>query len=362
MDVKREDHIKKVCEAINKGPFGGENHDAILYLGAREAQKIRRFPTGHPALDQATGGGYPVGRFIEIYGPESGGKTTTCLHAIAEFQKKFPNEDVALIDVEFSFDPEYAAAIGVDTEVLMVHQPENGEQALNVLRQLVGLGVKLIIVDSVAALAPLAEIEGNIGDDHIARQARMMSQTMRTICSEAGKAETTVLFTNQVRAKIGVMFGEKTTTPGGNALKFYCSIRLQIVRIGNEKDGEEKVGAKTKITVKKNKTAPPFRVANLIISFGRGFDLVAGILDAAIEKKIIKKKGSWFSYEDDRLGQGRAKCIDTLHSNKDLLDEVNAKLNGSTAVDPDTINTDSGVDDIVRIPVTEEDQVQVDDI
>ena len=240
----------------------------------------------------------------------------------------------------------------------MVHQPENGEQALNVLRQLVGLGIKLIIVDSVAALAPLAEIEGNIGDDHIARQARMMSQTMRTICSEAGKADTTILFTNQVRAKIGVMFGEKTTTPGGNALKFYCSIRLQIVRIGNEKDGDDAVGAKTKITVKKNKTAPPFRVANLVISFGRGFDLVAGILDAAIEKKIIKKKGSWFSYGDDRLGQGRAKCMDALYSNKDLLEEVKEKLNGSTVVDPGS----GVVDDIVRIPVTEEDQVKIDDI
>ena len=310
MDKAREGRIKKICAAVNSGQFGGANKDALQYFGGGVDRRVRRFSSGHPSIDDALGGGWPIGRVIEVYGPESGGKTTACLHAVAEHQMAFPDEDIAFIDVEHSLDQEYAEALGVDLEPLMICQPESGEQAVNVLRQLIALGVKLIVVDSVAALTTTNEMGGDIGDDHMAERARLMNRTLRMITADAGKRGCTVFFTNQIYEKIGVTYGEKTTTPGGRALKFYASVRAEIRRIGSEKesaaDDADVVGAKTKFTVKKNKTAPPFRVATITLTFGVGFDRVIGVLDAAVDAKVVQKRGSWFSFGDEQIG--RASC------------------------------------------------------
>ena len=255
--LSREARIAKMCETINKGEHGGTNKDAMTWLGSREVKKLGRFSSGDPELDAALGGGWPIGRFIEIYGPESGGKSTLCLHAIAEFQKLFPDDDVALIDTEYSFDEEYAAALGVNTRWLMVHQPDNGTQALNVLEELIKLGVRLIIVDSVAALTTKEEMEGDLGDAQVAEQARLMSRALRRLTGEAGKRQTTVLWTNQLREKIGVTYGDTTTTPAGRALKHYASIRVGVRRVATEKeivDGVKvAIANETKADVKKNK-------------------------------------------------------------------------------------------------------------
>lgn len=256
-DLSREGRIAKMCDTINKGEHGGANKDAMTWLGSREVKKLERFPSGSPELDDALGGGWPVGRFIEIYGPESGGKSTMCLHAIAEFQRLFPDDDVALIDTEYSFDEEYAANVGVNTRWLMVHQPDNGTQALNVLEELIKLGVRLIVVDSVAALTTKEEMDGNLGDAQVAEQARLMSRALRRLTGEAGKRQTTVFWTNQLREKIGVTYGDTTTTPAGRALKHYASIRVGIRRVATEKekiDGVEvPIANDTRADVKKNK-------------------------------------------------------------------------------------------------------------
>lgn len=333
--MSREERIKKMCETINKGAYGGDAKDAVTYLGSREVIPLERFTSGDPEIDKALGGGWPRGRFIEIYGPESGGKTTCCLHAIAEFQRKYPDEDVALIDTEYSFDEEYAKALGVNTRWLIVHQPDNGTQALNVLDQLIKLGVAAIIVDSVAALTTAAELEGNLGDVQVAEQARLMSSALRRLTTEAGKRKTTVFWTNQLREKIGVTYGDSTTTPAGRALKHYASIRCAIRRIGTEKekvDGEEvAIANATQIDVKKNKTAPPFRVAKFFISYGRGIDPVVSTFDGAVKRGIIEKKGSWFIYGQDSLAQGRYKGIETIRENEELYAEIKQKLDEAIA-------------------------------
>lgn len=326
--VSRERRLKDICEAINKGVFGGESHDAVTYLGSRDMVSIERFSSGSPRLDEALGGGWPKGRFIEIFGPESGGKTTLVLHAIAEHQKKYPDEDIALIDSEYSFDEEYAANVGVQTKWLMVNQPSSGQQALNVMRQLIQNGVKFLVVDSVAALTTKEELEGDIGDAQMADQARMMSRALRTLTTEAGSRKVTIFFTNQMREKIGVMYGDKTTTPAGRALKHYASVRVQISRIGTVKDkvGDEEivVSAKTKADVKKNKTAAPFMKAEFCISFGHGIDHVAEVVDTAIEMKVIEKRGAWFGLKatGEQIAQGRLGVLDALRTNEEWLKKV----------------------------------------
>jgi recombination protein RecA len=335
---ERAERIARICGAINKSSFGGENGDAVMWLGSRDALVLERFSSGEPGLDDALGGGWPKGRFIEIFGPESGGKTTLTLHAIAEFQKKYPNEDCALIDTEYTFDEWYAQRLGVNTKYLIVHQPDAGEQALNVLEMLIKQGVAMIIVDSVAALTTRAELEGDIGDTHVGEQARLMSQALRRLTMEAGKHGATVLWTNQMRDKIGVTWGDKTTTPAGRALKHYASVRVHIVAIGKVKEkvkGEDVVvSTKNKASVKKNKTAPPFKVAEFCISFGHGIDRVAGILDNAIAFKVVKKSGAWFSFNGVdasgntglQLGQGRAQTLVLLRKDAELLGRIEADL------------------------------------
>lgn len=322
----RKNQLKDICEKINKSNWGGANKDALNFLGNKETKLLERWPSGSPELDDALGGGWPMGRIIELYGAESSGKSTLTLHAIAEFQRSFPDDNVALIDTEFAFDTTYAKNLGVNTDLLLINQPESGEQALNVLDQMLDLGVKLFVVDSVAALTPQAELNGEIGDAHIGLQARMMSQALRRLVSKLGKSNATIIFTNQTRDKINTFgFGDKSTTSGGKALKFYSSVRVEVARIGSEKQGDVIVSNKVKATVKKNKTFSPFRIANFIITFGYGIDQVAAVLDDAINKKIVDKSGAWFSYGETRLGQGRQNTLDFLRTNEGLLDEIKEK-------------------------------------
>ena len=342
VDNVREERIKGICAAINKSPFGGEEHDAVTWLGSREPIELERFSSGCEELDEALGGGWPKGRFIEVFGPESGGKTTLVLHAIAEHQKKYPNEEVGLVDVEFSFDEDYATKLGVNTKYLIVNQPSSGKQALNVTRQLILAGVKLIVFDSVAALTTENEMEADLGDQKMAEQARMMSPALRALTSEAGPRKVTIFFTNQVREKIGIMYGDKTTTPAGKALKHYASIRAQISRIGTVKekiDGEDVVvSAKTKVDIKKNKTAAPFRKAEFCISFGHGIDQVAAVLDAAITLGVIEKRGAYLAFDGVQLGQGRAVVMEMMRTDEELFKKVTefvvaAKVSGKKSED-----------------------------
>jgi recombination protein RecA len=332
---EREERIKKICGVINKSTFGGENGNAVTWLGSRDTIIMKRFPSGDPQLDDALGGGWPKGRFIEVFGPEAGGKTTLTLHALAEHQKMFPNEDCALIDTEFAFDESYAQAIGVDTRYLIVHQPDSGEQALNILKMLIQSGIGVIIVDSVAALTTKAELEGDIGDTHVGQQARLMSQALRQLVMEAGSRGTTVFWTNQMRDKIGVMYGDKTTTPAGHALKHYASIRAHICAIGKVKEkvkGEDLiVSTQNLVNVKKNKTAPPFRRAKFCVSFGHGIDKIAGLLDAALALKLIVKKGGWFSMGDKQIGQGRLQIMEMIRKDVDMFDKLNEDITAAKA-------------------------------
>jgi len=270
---------------------------------------------------------YLMGNFIVQH------NTTLCYHAVAEFQKKYPDEDIAWVDSEYALDPEYAEKIGVDISTIIHHEPTDGNQAFEVIRHLIKSGVKLIIVDSVAALSPKEEIEASMEDtQRLGSAARMMSQALRVLVGEVGRAGVTILFTNQVRDKPGVMWGEKTTTPGGRALRFYASIRVDIRGIGQEKDGELVTSMHTKALCKKNKTAPPLRVANFIISFGVGVDRIAGIFDKSVERKVIEKAGAWFSFDGNRLGQGRSASLTQLRENEELLAEVEKKLLAAPAV------------------------------
>jgi len=344
----REKKIADICAAINKGAFGGDEHNAVTYLGSRDAIALERFPSGSPKLDEALGGGWPKGRQAEIFGPESGGKTTLALHAIAEYQKKYPDDEVALIDTEFSFDQEYAENIGVNTKYLIVHQPDSGDQALNILRQLIQMGVACIVVDSVAALTTKAELDGDLGDQQVADQARLMSRSLRTLTGEAGRRQATIFWTNQVREKIGVMWGDKTTTPAGRALKHYASIRVQIVAIGKntEQDGKDKivVSSKNKATVKKNKTAAPFKVAEFCISFGHGIDHAAEVLDTAMSFKVVTKKGSTISFGEEILAVGHAATLERIRGDVELMARVEKAIEGAkeAGVNPESEKQDEG--------------------
>ena len=295
---------------------------SIMKMGDEKVENVEVIPTGSLGLDLALGvGGYPKGRIIEIYGPESSGKTTLAIHAIAEAQRQ--GGIAAFIDAEHAFDRFYAAALGVDTDNLLISQPDNGEQALEIADQLIrSAAVDIVVVDSVAALTPKAEIEGDMGDNKVGLQARLMSQALRKLTASINKTNTTCIFINQLREKIGVMFGNPETTTGGNALKFYASVRIDIRPSTPIKDGETILGKQTKVKVVKNKVAPPFRRAEFDIMFGEGISRSGEIIDLGAELGIIKKSGSWYSYNDTKLGQGRDACKQVIMDNPELAEEL----------------------------------------
>ena len=298
----------------------------IMRLGDENIEEVSVIPTGSVGLNLALGvGGYPRGRIIEIYGPESSGKTTLAIHAIAEVQKS--GGIAAIVDAEHAFDRFYAEKLGVDIKNLLISQPDSGEQALEVVDQLVrSSAVDLIVIDSVAALTPKAELEGDMGDSKVGLQARLMSQALRKLTASINKTNTPCIFINQLREKIGVMFGNPETTTGGNALKFYASVRLDIRRIGQIKDGEEILGNQTRVKVVKNKVAPPFRKTEFDIMYGSGISRTGELVDLGVEAGIIKKSGSWYSYNDEKLAQGREGAKKVLAENADLAGELEAQI------------------------------------
>jgi recombination protein RecA len=310
--------IEKLEKSYGKG--------TIMRMGGDAIEEIPTIPTGSIALDVATGvGGYPKGRVIEIFGPESSGKTTLALHAIAESQKE--GGTAAFIDAEHAFDRYYAEKLGVDVVNLLVSQPDNGEQALEIADHLIRSGaVDIVVIDSVAALTPKAEIEGEMGDSKMGLQARLMSQALRKLTSNISKTKTCVIFINQLREKIGVMFGNPETTTGGNALKFYASMRIDVRKIAQIKDGEEMTGSRTRVKIVKNKVAPPFKKAEFDLVYGTGISRIGEVVDLGVELNIIKKSGSWFSYGDTKLGQGRDSVKSLFDDNIELAEEITVKI------------------------------------
>ena len=294
---------------------------SIMRLGDASKMRVETISTGALTLDLALGGGYPKGRVIEVYGPESSGKTTLTLHAIAEIQRN--GGVAAFVDAEHALDPVYAASLGVDVENLLVSQPDTGEMALEIVDQLIrSAAVDLVVVDSVAALTPRSEIEGEMGDHSVGAQARLMSQAMRKITGNIGKSGCTVIFLNQLRLKIGITYGNPETTTGGNALKFYASVRLDIRRIQTLKRGTEEYGIRAKVKVAKNKVAPPFRIAEFDILFGKGISTLGCLLDLADETNVVTRKGAWYSYEGDNIGQGRDNTISWLEQNPEAKEKI----------------------------------------
>ena len=313
---------------------------AVMKMGERGNIQVEVIPTGSISLDIALGiGGLPRGRVVEIYGPESSGKTTLALHAIANAQKA--GGIAAFIDAEHAFDSEYAKKLGVDIDALLVSQPDTGEQALEIMDMLIRSGaLDIVVVDSVAALVPRAEIEGEMGDSHMGLQARLMSQALRKITGALHQSKTTAIFINQLREKIGVFFGSPETTTGGKALKFYASIRLDIRRIETLKDGQEAVGNRTRVKVVKNKMAPPFKQAEFDILYGVGISREGSLLDLGVEIGIVKKSGSWYTYEGDQLGQGKENSRNFLLDNPDLSNDIESKIRAHyapTPIDPDLV-------------------------
>ncbi|KOG36390.1 MULTISPECIES: recombinase RecA [Streptomyces] len=317
----REEALELALAQIEKR-FGA---GSVMRLGDEPGVPVEVIPTGSIALDLALGvGGLPRGRVVEIYGPESSGKTTLALHAMANAQKA--GRIAAFIDAEYGLDLEYAKRLGVDTDALLVCQPDNGEQALQIADTLIHSGaLGLIVIDSVAALVPRAEIEGEMGDSHVGLQARLMSQALRKIAGALSHSGTTVIFINQLREKIGVLFGSPETTTGGRALKFYASVRLDIRRIETLKDGTEPVGNRTRVKVAKNKVAPPFRQAEFDILYGRGISREGELIDLGVQQGLVRKSGAWYTYEGDRLGQGKENARNFLKDNPDLADEIEKK-------------------------------------
>lgn len=310
--------IDKIEKDFGKG--------TIMTLGEQMDWDVQVIPSGSIALDHALGiGGYPRGRIIEIYGPESSGKTTLAIHAIAQAQKA--GGIAAMIDAEHAFDRTYAKALGVDLENLLISQPDNGEQALEIADNLIRSGaIDIVVIDSVAALTPKAEIEGEMGDNKVGLQARLMSQALRKLTANIAKTNTCCIFINQLREKIGVMFGNPETTTGGNALKFYASVRLDVRRTNQLKDGDEATGNRTRVKVVKNKMAPPFKKAEFDIVYGEGISKVGEVIDLGVEYNVISKSGSWFSYNDQKLAQGREATKQLLKDNPELCEEIEAKL------------------------------------
>lgn len=310
--------LDKIEKSYGKG--------TVMKLGDAAIQDLDVIPSGSLTMDLALGvKGYPKGRIVEIFGPESSGKTTLAIHAIAEAQKQ--GGIAAFIDAEHAFDQFYAKSLGVDVENLLISQPDNGEQALEIADNLIRSGaIDIIVIDSVAALTPKAEIEGEMGDSQMGLQARLMSKALRKLTGSINKANTTCIFINQLREKIGVMFGNPETTTGGNALKFYSSVRVDIRRSSQIKDGDEVIGNRTKIKIVKNKVAPPFRRAEFDIMYGKGISKTGEVLDLAVELGIVKKAGSWFSYGDTKLGQGRDAVKSLIGDNPELAEELEAKI------------------------------------
>lgn len=313
-----DDALAQIEKQFGKG--------AIMRLGDAPIQKIDVISTGCLSLDLALGiGGVPRGRIIEIYGPESSGKTTVSLHILAEAQKA--GGTAAFIDAEHALDPIYAQKLGVNIDELYVSQPDNGEQALDICETLVKSGaVDIVVIDSVAALTPKAEIDGEMGDSFIGLQARLMSQALRKLTGVTSKSKTLVIFINQLREKVGVMFGNPETTPGGKALKFYSSVRLDVRKVDTIKNGQDVVGSRTRVKVVKNKVAPPFKTAEFDIMYGEGISLLGCLIDSAIECDVIEKSGSWFSYNGDKIGQGKENVKAFLTSHPEIADEINAQV------------------------------------
>lgn len=314
--------LKLTLDKIEKGYGKG----TIMKLGDQAIMDVPTISSGSISLDMALGvGGFPRGRVVEIYGPESSGKTTLAIHAIAEAQKK--GGIAAMIDAEHAFDRFYAEKLGVDVENLLISQPDNGEQALEIADHLIRSGaIDIVVIDSVAALTPKAEIEGDMGDSRMGLQARLMSQALRKLTANINRTQTTCIFINQLREKIGVMFGNPETTTGGNALKFYASVRMDIRRIGQIKDGEDVSGNRTRVKIVKNKLAPPFKKAEFDIMYGEGISKIGEIIDLGVDHDILKKSGSWFSYGETKLGQGREAVKMLLKDNPELAEELEGKI------------------------------------
>ena len=337
----REKALQAALAQIEKAHGKG----SIMRLGEDVRQPIETIPTGSIALDIALGiGGLPRGRVVEVYGPESSGKTTVALHAIANAQAA--GGICAFIDAEHALDPEYAAKLGVDTDALLVSQPDNGEQALEIADMLVRSGaLTLLVIDSVAALTPRAEIEGEMGDSHVGLQARLMSQALRKMTGALSQAGTTAIFINQLREKIGVMFGSPETTTGGRALKFYSSVRLDVRRIETLKDGTDMVGNRTRVKVVKNKMAPPFKQAEFDILYGQGISREGSLIDLGVEHGIVRKAGAWFTYESDQLGQGKENARNYLKRNPEVAAEIERRLRIQLGLDKDAA-AEAGKDDV----------------
>lgn len=325
MNIDQAGKLKALQAAMSKieKDFG---KGSIMKLGDEQVENVEVIPTGSIGLDAALGvGGYPKGRIIEIYGPESSGKTTLAIHAIAEAQKA--GGIAAFIDAEHAFDRFYAAKLGVDVDNLWISQPDNGEQALEIADSLIrSSAIDIIVIDSVAALTPKAEIEGEMGDSKMGLQARLMSQALRKLTSSISKTKTVCIFINQLRDKIGVVYGNPETTTGGNALKFYASVRIDIRRMSVIKDGEDQLGTRTKVKVVKNKVAPPFKRAEFDIMFGEGISKIGEIVDLGVDYGVVKKAGSWFSYGDRKIGQGRDAVKELLKNDEELRNEIEAKV------------------------------------
>ena len=324
-DIKEVDKTKSLDNALGQieRQFGSGTG---MRMGDKRHEKIPSIPTGSLGLDLALGiGGLPRGRIVEIYGPESSGKTTLTLEVIAQCQKM--GGTAAFIDAEHALDPIYAGKLGVNVDELLVSQPDTGEQALEVADIMVASGgIDILVIDSVAALVPKAEIEGEMGDHHVGLQARLMSQALRKITGNVQKSDTLVIFINQIRHKIGVMFGSPETTAGGNALKFYSSVRMDIRRIGTVKEGDEAVGNETRVKVVKNKVSPPFKQAEFQILYNKGINRLGEIIDKGVELDIIEKAGAWYSYEGEKIGQGKSKSIEFLEENKKLLNAIEKQV------------------------------------
>ncbi len=336
-DANRQKALDQALKQIEKN-FG---KGAIMKMGESTDTQVSTVPSGSLSLDIALGvGGYPRGRIIEVYGPESSGKTTVALHAVAEVQKQ--GGIAAFIDAENALDPEYARALGVDIDELLLSQPDTGEQGLEIADALVSSGaIDIVVVDSVAALVPRAEIEGEMGDSHVGLQARLMSQALRKLSGSINKAKTIAMFINQIREKVGVMFGNPETTPGGRALKFYSTIRLEVRRGERIKSGQDIIGNRTKIKVVKNKVAPPFKVAEVDIMYGQGISQAGELVDLAADMDIIKKSGSWYSYGDDRIGQGRENAKLYLTENPEIFKEIDSKVRAEYGFGPAVEDDDS---------------------
>jgi recombination protein RecA len=345
--VDRDKMLEVTLQQIEKQHGKG----AVMKLGEHPMNVgITTIPTGALSLDIALGiGGIPRGRIVEVFGPEGSGKTTVCLHIIAEAQRQ--GGIAAFIDAEHALDPTYARELGVNIDELLVSQPDSGEQALEIADMLVHSGaLSLVVIDSVAALVPRAEIEGEMGDTHVGLQARLMSQAMRKLAGSLAKFETTAIFINQLREKIGVMFGSPETTPGGRALKFYSSVRLDVRKIENLKDGQEVVGSRTRVKVVKNKVAPPFRQCEFDIMYGKGVSKEGSLLDVGVDLELVKKSGAWFTYEGEQLGQGRENARAFLGEHIDMRDEIENKIRDAVGLNGFSEQDEQPIDVVAKVP------------